>query len=69
VLSNSFSGDAHSQGTEVDIVQVSPIKLIGKIRLKPDVDPASLSIDHRNGTVTVLSFQDGKWASQRLQRP
>jgi hypothetical protein len=67
LLSNSFSGDAHIQGTEVDIVQVSPLKFIGKVLLKPDADPASLSIDHRNGTVTVLSFQDGRWDSKPLQ--
>jgi len=69
LLSNSLSGDAHSQGIEVDFVQVSPLKFIGKVLLKPDVDPASLSIDHRNEVVTVLSFQGGKWSSQSLKNP
>ena len=69
LLSNSFSGDAHSQGVEVDIVQVSPLKIIGKVRLRPDADPASISIDHRGGAVTVLSFQNGKWSSQLLEEP
>ncbi|MEO6801669.1 MAG: hypothetical protein ABI197_00335 [Granulicella sp.] len=69
LLSNSVLGDAHSRGTEVDIVRVSPLKFIGKVRLEPNVDPASLSIDHRNGTVTVLSFQTGKWSSQLLKEP
>jgi hypothetical protein len=68
LLSNSLLGDAHSRGTEVDIVQVSPLK-IGKVLLKPDADPSSLSIDHRNGVVTVLSFQGGKWSSQLLKTP
>ena len=67
LLSNSFSGDAHSHGTEVDIVQVSPLKFIAKVLLKPDADPASLSIDHHNGVVAVLSFQGGKWSSQFLK--
>jgi hypothetical protein len=69
LLSNSLLGDAHSRGTEVDIVQVSPLKIIGKVLLKPDADPSSLSIDHRNGVVTVLSFQGGKWSSQLLKTP
>ena len=63
LLSNSFLGDAHSHGTEVDVVQVSPLKFIGKVRLKSDTDAASISIDHRNGSVTVLYFEDGKWKS------
>jgi hypothetical protein len=69
LLSNSLLGDAHSRGTEVDIVQVSPLKIIGKVLLKPEADPASLSVDHRNGGVTVLSFQGGKWSSQLLKTP
>jgi hypothetical protein len=48
-------------------VQISPLKVIGKVRLKPGTDPASLSIDHRNGTVTVLSFQGGRWDSKPLK--
>jgi hypothetical protein len=67
LLSNSLLGDAHSRGTEVDIVQVSPLKVIGKVLLKPDADTASLSIDHRNGMVTVLSFQSGQWGSKSLK--
>jgi len=67
LLSNSFSGDAHSHGTEVDVVQVFPLKIIGKVLLKPDADPASLSIDHENGTVTVLSFQNGRWELKSLK--
>lgn len=67
LLSNSFLGDAHSRGTEVDIVQVSPLKIIGKVSLKAGTDPASLSIDYRNGTVTVLSFQGGRWESKPLK--
>ena len=66
LLSTSLFGDAHSWGTEVDIVQVSPLKLIGKVLLKPDTDPASLSIDHRNGVVTILTFQSGAWKSQTV---
>jgi len=66
VLSNSFLGDAHSQGMDIQVVQVSPLKVIGKIRLKSDTDPASISIDHRNGTVKVLSFQDGRWKSETI---
>jgi len=69
LLSNSLFGDTPSRGTEVDIVQLSPLKVIGKVLLKPDADPASLSIDHRDGTVRVLSFQDGKWSSQSLKNP
>jgi hypothetical protein len=67
LLTNSLSGDAHIQGTELDVVQVSPLKLIGKVRLKPDTDSASISIDHRNGSVTVLSFQNGRWKSEPLE--
>jgi|GEM_PF-5510774 len=66
LLSNSFLGDAHSHGTEVDVVQVSPLKFIGKIRLKSDTGSASISIDHRNGSVTVLYFEDGKWKTEHL---
>ncbi len=67
LLSNSLVGEAHSRSTEVDIVQVSPLKLIGKVLLKPSTDPASLSIDHRDGTVTVLSFQGLRWDSQLVK--
>jgi hypothetical protein len=67
LLSNSFSGNAHSHGTEVDVVQVSPLKFIGKVRLKSDTDSASISIDHRNGSVTVLYYEDGKWKSEHLK--
>lgn len=67
LLSNSFSGDSHSHGTEVDVVQVSPLKFVGKVRLKPDTDSASISIDHRSGSVTVFYFEDGKWKSEHLK--
>lgn len=67
LLSNTFSGDAYSRGTEIDIVRVSPLKFIGKIRLTSDTDPASISIDHRNGLVKVLYFEDGKWKSEHLK--
>lgn len=66
VLANSLLGDAHSRGTEVDIVQVSPLKVVGKVLLKPDADPSGLSIDHRNGAVTVLSFEGGRWESKTV---
>lgn len=67
MLSNSFLGEARSRGTEVDVVQVSPLKVIGKVHLKADADTASISIGHRNGAVTVLSFENGKWNSQLLK--
>jgi hypothetical protein len=67
LLSNSLLGDAHSRGTEVDVVQVSPLRVIGKVRLNSGPDPASLSIDYRNGTVTILSFENGKWHSEYLK--
>jgi hypothetical protein len=69
LLSNSLLGDAHSRGQEIDIMQVSPLKIVGTVRLKSDTDPASISIDHRNGAATVLSFQDGRWLSQSLKAP
>jgi hypothetical protein len=67
LLSNSLFGDAHSSGTEVDVMQVTPLKLIGKVRLKRDADTASLSIGHRNGTVVILSFGSGRWTSEQLK--
>jgi hypothetical protein len=67
LLSISFLGDGHSHGTEVDVVQVSPLKVIGKVRLKSDTDSASISIDHRNGAVTVLSFENGRWNTEHLK--
>ncbi len=67
LLANSPLGDAHSRGTELDVVQVLPLKMIGTVRLKPNTDSASISVDHRNGKVTVLSFADGKWNSQPLK--
>ena len=69
LLENSVSGDEHSRGMELVAVQVSPLKIIGKVGLKIGTDPASLSIDHRGATVTVLSFQNGKWSSQPLKEP
>jgi hypothetical protein len=69
LLENSLSGDEHSRGTELYAVQVSPLKIIGKIRLKPDTDPASISIYHQGGAVKVLSFRNGKWNSQPLKEP
>jgi hypothetical protein len=69
LLENSLLGNEHSRGMELDAVQVSPLKIIGKVGLKMGTDPASLSIDHRGGTVTVLSFQNGKWSSQPLKEP
>lgn len=67
LLANSLLGDAHSYGTELDVVQVSPLKMIAKVRLKPDIDTASISIGHRNGAVTVLSFGDGRWSFETLK--
>jgi hypothetical protein len=67
LLENSLSGDEHSRGTELYAVQVSPLKIIGKVSLTAGTDPASLSINHRNGTVTVLSFQGGRWESKPLK--
>jgi len=67
VLANSSLGDAHRQGIEVDVVQVSPLKFVGRLRLKPDTDSASISIDQRNGIVKVLSFSDGRWNSEQLK--
>jgi hypothetical protein len=69
LLENSLSGDEHSRGTELYAVQVSPLKIIGKVSLKVGTDPASLSIGHRNGAVTVLSFQGGRWNSKPLKVP
>jgi hypothetical protein len=67
LLSNdSLLGGARSRGTEVDILQVSPLKIIGKLLLRAEPHPASVSIDHRNGVVTVLSFQNGTWKSQTM---
>jgi hypothetical protein len=67
LLVNSPLGDAHSYGTELDVMQVSPLKIIAKVRLKPDIDTASISIGHRNGVVTVLSFGDGRWSFEPLK--
>jgi hypothetical protein len=67
LLANSLFGGAHSRGTELDVVQVSPLKIIGTVRLKPGTDTASISIGHRNGMVTVLSYENGRWDSERLK--
>jgi hypothetical protein len=69
LLSNSLFGDTRSRGHEIDVVQVSSLKVVGKVRLKSDADPASISIDHRSGDITVLGFQDGRWISQPLKIP
>lgn len=67
LVTNSPLGDAHSHGSQVDLIEVSPLKVLGKVRLKPDTDPASLSIDHQNGAVTILSFANGRWNSENLR--
>lgn len=67
LLSNSLFGDAHSSGTEVNLVQVKPLKLIGKVDLKTDADSMSISIDHRSGVVTVLNFIGSKWSSEQVK--
>jgi hypothetical protein len=69
ILSLSFFGDTRSHGIEIDVVQVSPLKLIGNFHLEPTADSQSISIDHRNDAVTMLSFdfKSAKWNSERLQ--
>lgn len=66
LLENSVLGNEHSRGIELDAVQLAPLKVIGKVSLKSGTDPASISIDHRDGAVAVLSFQGGKWDTQTL---
>lgn len=56
-----FFGGALEQGYRLDFFQVSPLALIGKLRLGSSTDQASISIDHRNGAVKVLSYNGHKW--------
>jgi hypothetical protein len=67
LLSNLAFGDAHSGGTEVDLGQTKPLKLIGKVRLKTNADPMSISVDHRNGAITILYFTGDKWNSEQVK--
>jgi len=69
ILSLSFFGDSRSHGTEIDVLQVSPLKLIGRIHLEPTADSQSISIDHRDGDIAILSFdfKSGVWKSQILK--
>jgi hypothetical protein len=69
ILSLSFFGDSRSHGTEIDVLQVSPLKLIGTFHLEPTADSQSISIDHRDGGISMLSFdfKSGVWKSQFLK--
>lgn len=49
-----------SHCTDLDVVQVFPFKFIGKFCLNSDTDSASISIDHRSGSVTIIYLDDGK---------
>jgi hypothetical protein len=66
-LSNNFFGEAHNSGDEIDLVQVKPLKLLGKIRPKRTSAPASFAIEHQNGIVTVLGYWDGKWRREQVK--
>jgi len=69
IRSVTFFGNEREYGTEVDVVQVSPLKLIGKVLLNSTAAKKSISIDQRNGAITVLSFnfKSGRWNSERLK--
>ncbi len=64
-----FGGNEIFHGTDVDIVQVSPLKFVGKFHLEPTADSQSISIDHQNGAVAMLSFdfKSGIWKIARMK--
>jgi hypothetical protein len=70
VLYNAFfSGRGFSRGTEVDVVQVSPLKFVGAFHFKQTLASESISIDHRDGFVAALffDFKSSRWGSERLK--
>lgn len=55
-------------GGELDIIQTSPLKLIGVIPLKGGCAFGGVAVDHRNGGTTVLQRRCGKWEHEEFPK-
>lgn len=60
--------DSRDAGGEVDIIQTSPLKLVGVISMKGECGSGSVAIDHRNGETTVLQRRCGKWEREAFPK-
>ena len=66
LLGHTIFGGQHTKGYLVEVFDVGSLKLTGEVRLPASSDPVSVSIDHRDGIVTVLSYDGHQW---RLDHP
>lgn len=60
-------GGVVDRGYRLDFVDTRTLKLLGSIRLKGNADEQSISIDHRMGAITILSFQKNRWKYNRIK--
>jgi hypothetical protein len=67
--STTWLGGARDHGYEVDVVQLAPLRVAGKLRLKADISDGSLSFDYHGGIATVLGFNErrNRWEFSRLK--
>lgn len=63
----SFFGGGVEKGYRLDFVRLSPFKLIGSVHLGARTDQASISIDDRDGVLTVLSYDGHRWRLDRAK--
>lgn len=58
--STAWPGGVSDHGYEIDVVQVAPLRVVGKLRLRADISGDSLSFDYHDGVAKVLGFNEGK---------
>ena len=56
-----------AQGDEIAVVQVHPLRLLGIIRPKRDQRVLGVSVEQRDGVVTVAGYWDGAWQKEQLK--
>lgn len=54
------------RGTDVAVLRVEPLQLLGTIRHELRSDPIAIAVDHRHGAVTVLVYRKNGWERREL---
>jgi hypothetical protein len=49
------------RGTDIAVVQVRPLQLLGILKHESASDPVAFAIDHRQGKATVLVYRKDRW--------
>jgi hypothetical protein len=49
------------RGTDIAVVLVRPLQLLGFVKHEHASDPVAFAIDHRQGKATVLVYREHHW--------